>query len=47
MVDAAAGAVAAVERVLRLYRERYLGFTGRYFYQTACCERASRHSLTR
>ena len=27
--------VAEVERILRLYRERYRGFNGRHFYQIA------------
>ena len=27
--------VAEVERILRLYRERYPGFNGRHFYQVA------------
>ena len=38
--------VAEVQRVLRLYRERYLGFNGRHFYQIACREHAVRLSYT-
>ena len=38
--------VAEVERILRLYRERYGGFNGRHFYQIARREHAVRLSYT-
>jgi len=38
--------VAEVERMLRLYRERYLGFNGRHFYQIACRDYAVTLSYT-
>jgi transposase len=38
--------VAEVQRVLRLYRERYQGFNGRHFYQLACREHGVRLSYT-
>jgi transposase len=37
---------AEVQRVLRLYRERYQGFNGRHFYQLACREHGVRLSYT-
>src|SRR6266850_6259220 len=38
--------VAEVERILRLYRERYRGFNGRHFYQLARREHAVTLSYT-
>src|SRR5207244_4582743 len=38
--------VAEVERILRLYRERYRGFNGRHFYQVARREHAVTLSYT-
>src|SRR5436190_16175878 len=38
--------VAEVERILRLYRERYPGFNGRHFYQVARREHAVTLSYT-
>src|SRR6266545_4341140 len=38
--------VAEVERILRLYRERYAGFNGRHFYQVARREHAVTLSYT-
>lgn len=38
--------VAEVERILRLYRERYRGFNGRHFYQLARREHAVTFSYT-
>jgi hypothetical protein len=38
--------VAEVERILRLYRERYRGFNGRHFYQIARREHAVTLSYT-
>ena len=38
--------VAEVERILRLYRERYPGFNGRHFYQIAHREHAVGVSYT-
>jgi transposase len=38
--------VAEVERILRLYRERYCGFNGRHFYQLARREHAVTLSYT-
>ena len=38
--------VAEVERILRLYRERYRGFNGRHFYQIARREHALTLSYT-
>ena len=38
--------VAEVERILRLYRERYAGFNGRHFYQLARREHGVRLSYT-
>lgn len=38
--------VTEVERVLRLYREKYAGFNGRHFHQTACREYGIRLSYS-
>ncbi len=38
--------VAEVQRILRLYRERYLGFNVRHFYQTAVRDHGVRFSYT-
>ena len=38
--------VTEVERVLRLYREKYAGFNGRHFHQTACREHGVRLSYS-
>ena len=38
--------VAEVERILRLYRDRYGGFNGRHFYQIACREHGVSFSYT-